>query len=238
MASTRTPLEALNYVKRFLGNPQIDSTDGDLKIKLLNEASNRIHTFAPWRWAVGAFTQETVVNDQEDYTVDAVTDASYLVKAELREAGSNSLTPLTPVALLPSQTQLKGDPEEIYWDGSTTLRLSPVPTGFESGAEPVLISHYKKENVEIVETGAGAGQADDDSGDAFLFDDEWFWVYVEVLKELGMQMFHDDRLGSMTVTGDGQVQFTGQVARVQWALRYMYEREKAFLGDLGVPING
>ncbi len=240
MPSVRTPLEALEFAKDFVGNAAIDGAD--IKIRILNYASSRMWMFAPWRWSIGEVGQTNLVEDQEDYTISDPGDMLHLVRAEIRKGAlNNQVTGLNVVHNLLSQSAMKGPPRDISLFNATTVRLRPVPSGLASADPGRLFIWYKKANIEIVETGATGAQKNDDDADALTFPDEWFWAYQELVLYYAMKFTHDARAGGVAVTvsgGDIQQRYSGQLAEAIDALVQMSRKEKTFLDTEGRGVNG
>lgn len=235
MASNYTPLDALNFAKRFVMNMPLD--DATIKIPILQAASDELHLYAPWRWTIGEFTKETIVEDQEDYTIDAVTDALYGLGGELRFVEKTRTEPLKFVAKLTASGVHKGTPRQVYWDGVTTLRLHPIPGGMDASDLPKLITWYKLINIRIQESGSETALVkNDDNAAALRFGDEWFWVYRQLVLKHAYQFTSDPRLGSMQVDSRGGVALTGQMAVCEHLLRQMREKEKPLLFDIGEEV--
>jgi hypothetical protein len=240
MASIRTPLEALTYAKLFVGGSVIDNAD--VKIRILQNASDRLWMFAPWRFSIGELDQVALVEDQQDYTITDPGDVMYPVRAEVRKSGQrNQSDTLRVVHNLASQTSMKGPFRDVGLTSATNLRLRPVPSGLESGDLGILFTWYKKENIEIVETGAGAGQANDDNAAALLFDDEWFWVYQELVLYYSLFFIGDTRAGAVRLDVQETrtaTSYSGHLAQAMDALQQMARKEVVFLDDGGFGVNG
>ena len=235
MASNYTPLDALNFAKRFVMNMPLD--DATIKIPILQAASDELHLYAPWRWTIGEFEKKDIANSTEDYTISAVTDALFGLGAELRFLEKERTERLEFVANLTAVGIHTGTPRKIYWNGTTTLRLHPIPKGLEATDLPKLISWYKLVNIRIQESGTETALVkNDDNAAALRFGDEWFWVYRQLVLKHAYQFTSDPRLGSMQVDARGGVALTGQMAVCEHLLRQMREKEKPLLFDIGEEV--
>lgn len=243
MATNRTPLEAITYAKRFVKNFKID--DEDLKIHVLNAASNRLHTFAPWVWAVA----QTTIGTPElsngtatvSYTPTNPVTFDGILWAELLHTTDNRVDSLTAVAALPSQDRHSGTPRLIAAEpANTRFRLYPIPQ-YDIDDLPDLQVFHRLLNYEIVETGATGRQANDDSATGLLFPDTWFWVYEELVLLYAMRFADDPKAGSVNISNNSNgtvTEFTGQQAVCREALLYMASKEELLFKGLGEVANG
>lgn len=225
MATTYSPDDAINYAKRWIGNLPVDDTA--LKLRLLNDASNMVHMWALWDWSVGQFDQLAVVNDQQDYTISDPGDVLYPVRGEIRSADDQEIIELTPVASIAVDTNIKGAlPNRFSIPNATTLRLAPCPASF-SGTNEIL-SWYKKKNT-VITSGNTATPA------TLLFDDEWFWVFQDVVLAKAMAWSHDPRAGQFQI-GEKGVAANGQWGAAISGLTFMAQREKLLVQPIGEPL--
>ncbi len=234
MAATYTPQEALDYAKRFIGGSPLD--DADIKVSIVNQASNRMHMAANWHWTLGALVDATVVNDQDDYTISTFpSDFLQLAKSELWFA-DGSVEPLRVVGLLETNDNIAGGPRRVAYfnDGADKVRLYPTPTGYASGSEPVIVQSFKKTNTVLTTGNLGTSTN-------LLFPDEWFWVFEEFVLYKAYDFTRDPRAGGVTYVESAdriQVQYTGKLGEAMAGLKNMLEIEKPLVGDMGNVIRG
>ena len=225
MATNRTPLEALDYASRFEGNAPID--DADLKLRILQAASDMIHLAAAWRWSVDLTTSQNLANGDVDYTFSAPSpEALYIVRAQLRDA-NGGLRELKPSAVVSNDGNIKGKPDEIQLVSQTSVKVYPVPA---SSTTQRLIVHHKKQNTVITE-------ANDDSAASLLLPDEWFFVYQEAVLLWTMRFMQNPAAGTVSFSG-GQANYSGQHAYVMSLIEFMRLKEKPFLMDTMGVVNG
>ena len=222
-----SPSDALAYAKRFVGHLPIDDTD--TKYRLLDDASKKLWMAAPWRWTIGTLEAVTLVNDTQDISLaNTYTDLYALLAAFLTDGSDKK--DLIVTGVLPTVINVKGEPSQVAYISGTPnkLRFLPFPTGYT--VVPTVIAVYKKIHTDITlsnfETDGAAGVPD-----------EWFPVYQEIVLLKAFQFSHDPRLGSVGVGANG-IQFTGQYAVVEAAIQEMRQKEKKYLGALGVEVNG
>lgn len=234
MAATYTAKNALDYAKRFIAGSPLD--DVDIEVRILNQASNRMHMAANWHWTLGALTDATVINDQDDYTIATFpADFLQLAKSELWFA-DGTVEPLRIVGLLETNDNISGGPKRVSYfnDGSDKVRLFPTPTGYASGKEPVIVQTYKKKNTVLV-SGSLTTATD------LLFPDEWFWVFEEFVLYKAYDFTRDPRAGGVTYVKSPngiQTQYTGKLGEALAGINEMLEIEKPLVGDQGGVIRG
>lgn len=225
MATNRNPLEALDFASRWEGNAPID--DADLKLRILNAASDMIHLAAPWRWSVAETTSQNLVDGTTDYTFSAPSpEALYIVRAQLRDA-EGGIRELKPNVVVSNDGNIKGKPDEIQLVSQTAVRVFPVPA---VGRTTRLLVHHKKANTEITE-------ANDDTAGSLLLPDEWFFVYQEAVLLYTMRFMQNPAAGSVAFTG-GNANYSGQYGYVMSLLDFMRQKEKPFLMDTFGVVNG
>lgn len=243
MATNRTPLEALSFAKRFIKNFKID--DSDLKIRILNAASNRLHLFAPWDWSIAQLSLDSpeIANGTSTYAYTAASPDDYfkLIRAQVYSSNSNRAGTIKIVHSLPSQDRHNGTIEQIARiAGQDNVRVYPTPQ-YDSSDLPDLDVWYKLTNYEIVETGATGRQANDDSATGLLFPDEWFWVYEELVLLYALRFSDDIKAGSASISDSGKgqrIELTGQQAIAREALLFMASKEEMLLEGVGEVSNG
>lgn len=229
-----TPNDALNYAKRFLGNMPLDDTT--IKLRLLDDAHKKLWMAKPWSWTVASLEVVTLVNDQQD--VNLVTDYSALLQGLLQVKIINDGKPndISIASVLPVTTIIKGRPSQVaFVSGSPQkIRLLPVPTGYATlpaSQVPKLIATYKKKS-PVIDGTSTATSFSTTTG----MDDEWFWVYQEIVLLKAFQFTHDPRLGSVQVGPNGTV-YSGQYAVVEAAIAEMWSHEDRFFNTLGESVN-
>lgn len=226
-----TPQNALDYAKRMVGRRPLD--DAELKLRILNDASNMIHTAALWRWAVKSLSSITLTDGTIDYTISDPGDLLYLVKAELLDSTAKERQNLDIVSDLANETGITGPPKVVALTTATNVRVWPAPK-YTSGEFPKLFINYKVQNTEI--TAGNIANAT-----ALLFPDEWHWVYNELVLYRAFVFVDDPRAGDAVVQSQGgqvSVQYRGQLGTAMAGLQLMVQKEKPLQVDLGVPVDG
>lgn len=215
-----TPQEAIDYAKRFIGNMPVDDTE--MKLRILNDASDLIWHAAPWRWSVGALDIVTLQNDQQDYEVNEPTDFNDLLFCYLTDGQQK--WDVQVAGALPETQVMKGQPSAVSLEGDATLRFLPVPTGY--GDAVYALTWYKKLSPEITadnlttdwETTTGAGA--------------WGHVFQAFVLYYAMQFANYPKAGGVTFM-DGKAQYTGQLGVAMALLDRMIASEPKFLDSLG-----
>lgn len=231
-----TPNDAINYVKRFLGNVPVDDTA--LKLRLLDDAHKLLWMADNWPWTVASLEVVTLVNDTQDVNlVNTYTDFLSLQHAYMISGNGQTKDDLRVASVLPVTTSLKGRPTQVqYVAGSPNkLRFFPVPTGYATlptTQVPKVIGIYKKKSALIDNTSAAADYTTTSGVPA-----DYFWVFQEIVLLKGYEFTHDPRLGSVQVGPQGTV-YSGQYAVVQDALAYIRRNEEKFFTTLGETVNG
>jgi hypothetical protein len=218
-----TPLEALNYAKRFTGNLPVD--DSTMKYRILNYAHNRLWSAAPWSWSVESIPVVTLANSTQDYTPSpAITDCFGLVKVTLRVDEEQHDLEVT-AALPETTTDITGKPSQVAWTSDDTLRVLPVPVGYST--MPKLYGWYKKDVTPIA-----VGNEGTDYTTLCGCPAEWFWVFEELVLLRALAFAHSPRTGAVVSNG-GQTQHSGQFGVVESAIATMKMAEDKFLTSLG-----
>ena len=217
MSSTYTAQFAADYVTTFIKGMPFDN----VSVQVLDDVNKMMWMAAPWRWTLGAFTNVTLLNNTQDYTVALPSDFLYLQTAYGTTADGNPpniyyvesyLNPGGKLGIPSRVAVVSGSP-----GGSGTFRVSPQPGTVPAGE--TIISLYKKQAPLI--TPANANNAG-----VLVFDDEWFWVYVSGVLYFAYLYGDDQRAGGAQMGANGQVQFTGQRGVFEANLQIMREREK------------
>jgi len=218
-----TPLDALSYAKRFIGNLPVD--DPSLKYRILNYAHSRLWMAAPWTWTVGSIPVVTLTEGAQDYPV-SLSDFFSLV--HVKWDNGDDKNDLQIVAALPQTVAVTGKPSQVAWTNSPAsgLRVLPVPVGI-TGTAPKVFGLYKR----IVTPITVANEASDYST-TFGIPQEWFWVYEELVLLRALMFAHSQRVGSVQTNGTA-VAYTGQYGAVEAALAEMRKGEEKFLTTLG-----
>jgi len=224
MAVNRTAQEAMDYAKRFVGDMPVD--DSEVKLRILNDASDMVHEAANWRWTVAFLSSQALTFGTIDYDFTDPTDLLYLVKGRLVNGNVSPAIEedLTVTHNLSNDTSIDGQPTQIAIVDADTYRIQPVPQG-TSGEEPTILTWYKLQNTDITTGNVSTAST-------LLFPDEWFWVYQQVVLLFAMTFTNDFRTGTVTVNGN-TVSYSGQWGVVQGALEVMKEKEKPFLRGVG-----
>lgn len=223
MASTYSAQDAITYAKRFVGRIPLD--DSELKLRLLQDAADRFHTYFPWSWTLGTLDAISINNDQQEYTFTDPNDFFYILKGEIRQPAQTETVKLRPAHSIPLSNE-KGNPNLISKASATTLRLSPTPDGYQDNAS--LYVWYKKKN-NVLDAGNVT------TASTLLFPDEWFWVFQEIVLAKAFEFENTGRAGNVQVQ-DNKITYTGQLAKAQAALMEMARREKPLLEDLGIQV--
>ena len=218
-----TPAEAIAYSKRFVGSIPVDATD--LKLRILNDAANKLWMAAAWRWTVGTVPVTALVNDTQDYTVTGFpADFLYYHAAQITDA--NNIYPMNICAALHAHTK-KGRPERLTFK-SGGFRVHPIPTGYST--LPYVLAWYKKKITAIA-----TGNLTTELLTLHGLPEEWFQVYQDAVLLKAFLFDQDARAGSVQYSG-GQVVYTGQYAVVEAGIQEMKSQENLLYDSLGIPI--
>ena len=198
----------------------------DVRVHICDEIARIMWMAAPWRWTLGSLASFVLAPDTQDYTFTKPGDFLYLSRAYIFDGKQNK--DLEIVGTLPDAVWTPGMPSKIAYmsSGGDKLRFEPVPSA--SGASQRVITLYKKTYTPItVANIATAG--------ALLFPDEWASVFEEGVLWKVYQYADDQRAGTAQVSGDGQIQYNGQLGVFMAALQVMKETEKPLLIYPGFP---
>ena len=208
-----SPQQSVDAVKKFIKYLPFD-TDPP-KLRTVNDAQGLIWSFAPWRWTVGVTAATDIVNDSATVAVAAMSDFDRIVAAYLQLA-TGDMVELIPVAVLPTQTELKGPPRKIAATSDTSIILQPPPTGYLPA--PKLVVTFKKKPTEI--TAANVATAGITG-----IPDAWFYVFTAAVLYYAYLYADDPRAGGAVAVAGGAIQYSGQLGVVMAALAEMRERE-------------
>lgn len=211
MPSTYAPVQALNFCKRYIKNMPFQ----EVQARVLDRAMKYIWMASPWRWTIGTLNAINIVNGQQDYTLAPPNDFLYPLYAYMSD-GVTTPQYFEIEPTFPTNVVISGMPNRLAYVGSNTWRLYPIP--YCSGTNQLLI-FYKKEAPEItVKNSYTAGVQ--------IFDDEWFWVYENIVLYEAYLYADDQRAGSARITNDGKWELTGALGKMEVSINFMREREK------------
>lgn len=223
MAATFTPQQSLDYAKRMVGNLPLD--DSEIKLRVLNDAAQYLHLYAPWSWSVGQFAAFDLTADTDDYTVSDPGDVMHLLRGDVLDPNSGRLQyHIWPTHNLPSDDSVKGKVSLLELQSATNIRLWPTPSGFKTGSK--LLVYYRKTPTVITDGNIGTAATLD-------FPDEWHWVYNELVLFTAKKFDRGDVEGVVRVDSQGRREYTGDYALRETALQFMREREKPLKLDTG-----
>jgi len=212
MASTYAPVDALDYATEFIKGMPIER----IQARVLDDANKHLWMAAPWRWTLGNTSANIpLVTDTQDYTLTAPADMLYPLYAYSSD-GITTPNYIDIEPILPTTEIIKGIPERMAYMGSNTWRFYPKPQ--VTGSKSVVIQYKKIAPVVTVQNSYTAG--------TLVMDDEWFWVYQELVLWKAYAYADDTRAGSAQMTSDGKWQYTGKRGEAEAAIQYMREREK------------
>lgn len=222
MASTFQPIQAIDYVKKFVKNMPIEQ----VQTQILDDTSKYLWMAKSWRWTIGNFPAITMVASTQDYTTVALpSDFLYIYSGYLytpdTTTGAGLVRPIEIVSWL-NPGGVQGQPHSAAVvlgspGGNGTVRFFPQPTAVPTGQ--TFNSVYKKQSPVI-------GPKDLYTAGIQAFDDEWFWVYESGCLYHAYLYADDQRAGSAQIGSNGQVQFTGQRGVFEANIQIMAEREK------------
>lgn len=222
MAATLRPQDAFDLNKSMIKNMPLE----DVKVRILDSINKRIWMAAPWRWSVTMTTSPvSVTSNTQDYTLAQPSDFLFIESAFLEITESSGGNPtrrdLEPVPVLP-QSNLRGQPSSIAWNGST-IRLFPAFGTIPASQTVRLFIRYKKTAPTI--TAANCTTAG-----VLVMDDEWFPVYEAGVLWMAYLYGDDQRAGSISFQ-NGQTQASGQAALFFSGIEEMRQREPLPLED-------
>lgn len=214
MAATKTPYDAFGYIKSYLKNMPLE----DVGPELLDEVNKILWMAAPWRWTLGSLPATTVTSDTQNYTITTPNDFLFLFDGYIAD-GDKVFRNLQIEPTLPSDVKVVGDISRISYQGSNLYRTFPKTGTVRTSPAQQFILRYKKVAPVITNrTQYTAG---------FLeMDDEWFWVFSSGVLWKSYQWGDDSRAGGVTLSSNGQAQYSGALGAFRDGIRIMAEREK------------
>lgn len=187
MASTIPLSTSLYYAKTMIKNFKIDETS--FKIIITQSALSFLWMYAPWRWTLNKISATPYINitTDQDYPATLPADFFYLHQVELHDITSD--TPPQYLIIEPSITAnpLKGPPKRIsveFISPNYYYRISPIPAAVTN---TIRIFPVYKKKVPIID-GTNISQAA-----TKVFDDEWMWIYDEILLYYAYKYVDDPR---------------------------------------------
>lgn len=194
-----------------------------IQLQVLQDAASRIWMAAPWRWTIGTLGPTTLVNNQAFVAQVFPADFMRLEKATI--SGNATSSPLTVVVSnvpTPTLTQL---PRTV------AANITGAQLTFETVFTQPTTESYKfralyKKNVQLF------NDATIVSGNLGM-DDEYFWVYDEMVYYYALKYADDQRAGQVTVVvapnGGVQYQYSGQLGVAMAAIEAMRLSEPMIL---------
>lgn len=217
MAATHTAQEAFDLAKVFIRKmPLSDATLTTVQYSILTNALAMLWMARPWRWTIGSVTNLTVSNNTQDYTQAPPGDFLYTQLAYITDGEKAQVLTVAP-ALPTTEVIAAGWPNMISYQGSNTWRLFPKP-GHQGGSTVTVVQLYKKSAPLITSGNIG-------TAGALVMDDEWFWVYCEVVLYWAMKYGFDTREGNAQYTLGEKAILGGQHAKAMAAIEEMAQRE-------------
>jgi len=216
MASTRLPIEALDYAKIYIKRMPLNQ----VFTQLANRVSNIMWMAAPWRWTIGSTPTFTLTGAQQNYTINYPADWLYPIRSTVTD-GKLTEPNLEIVPLIETVTGFVGSPKQIAFTGTAgqvggPVQISPVPATVTGTL--VVTGLYKKKitpytNQTIYNT-------------VVPFPDEWFWVFEDGMLWAAYQYGDDRRAGDATIDpSSGKLSYSGQRAQFEAGLEQMRQRE-------------
>lgn len=213
MASTRRPVEAINTAREYVKGMPIDT----VAVEIANDVLSAIWMAAPWRWTVGSMIFQMTAG-----TGDYVVPTEHLSILYILSAGiwdGDSWIDLAPEPVLPSQL-IVGVPSRVALarGNNNELMVRVRPAYGSLGKTSYMTVWYKKPApVLTAETMHTPG--------ALVMDDEWFWVFRDGVLWRAYQYADDMRAGSVQVSSNGVIQYTGQRGVFESGLELMRAAE-------------
>ncbi len=213
MASTYSAYQSFDFVKTLIKKMPLET----VQARILDDISKYIWMSAPFRWTLGVISPITLVSNTQDYTKTTPSDFISLVNSYLTD-GSGVVTHLRTMPSLPPAVGINGNPRFVSYEGSNLYRISPNPGIIPALPTRQLISWYKKSSPIIKASNIG-------TPGALIFDDEYFPVYTAGVLWLSYLYADDQRAGTCTVDGKGNISYTGQNAVFHSMLQEMINHE-------------
>lgn len=220
MSSTLTPYNALEYVKPFIGNMDVER----LLPRILDDVNKMFWVYAPWRWSLGLFQQITLTSNTQDYPVTLPADFLYLY--DILQLDGKTTRHIKPTAVFPQTGVLRagqaGSGAIMTVAAQTVLRIDPTPgTIPATAAAERLVGIYKMVAPTIDKTTMY-------TAGALLIPDDFFWVYLEGVMWKAMAWAQDPRAGETSFKG-GQIAYSGQRAAFEAAMATCAQQEKLYV---------
>lgn len=218
MAATLTPNAAFTEAKIFIRQMPLE----DVQYRILDDANKRIWMADGWRWTLGTLTNNvTLIDDTQDYPVTL--PGNFLYPWRAYATNGNEAKVLKADQAYPASEVLgTGIPTNFCRvEGSDILRFYPKVGNL--GGETWTASIWFKKTAPNI-TVANAGTAG-----ALVMDDEWFYVYFEMVLYYALKYAFDSRAGGAQWDAQSkQLVYTGQLAVAMAAINEMRAREPLF----------
>ena len=216
MAATKTPVEAIDYAKRYIKAMPFE----DVAVQAVQDVSSMIWMAAPWRWTIGVCTPVELSANQTDVDViDPPSDFLYIDKAFMTDG--SSVVELAPESALPAYADFLGVPSKVSYVGGATpkFRVHPAYGSVATSKQYKLFVWYKK-RAPVFSSGASI-----EVPGALIMDDEWFWVFRDGILWKAYLYADDPRAGAAQVGANGQIAYSGQYAVFQAGIEEMRRSE-------------
>lgn len=223
MAATYAPILAFNYCLQLIKSMPLQT----IQLQILQDAADTLWMAAPWRWTIGTIGPIALVNNQSFVAETFPADFLRLEKATI--TGNVTSSPLlVVVANVPTPT-LTQMPRTVAAD--VTNNKLTFETNFVQAANEAykLRALYKKTDTKFDSATIQTGNLG--------MDDEWFWVYNEMVLYYAYKYADDQRAGQVQVqmaldgVGASKVQYnyTGQLGVAHAAIEQMRLSEPMIL---------
>lgn len=188
-----------------------------VQLDILQDAASRIWMAAPWRWTIGTIGPLSMVTGQAFITIAYPPD--FMRFEQVMIEGSQTKSPLTIVAAnvpTPGLSQLTRTVAAMPTSAPTTAAFE---VNFnQSSTEAYKFRALYKKNVTIFDT------ATIFTGNLGM-DDEYFWVYEEMVYYYALKYADDQRAGGASAAigpdGRAQIQYSGQLGVAMAAIETM-----------------
>lgn len=210
MASTKKPIDALNFARRMVKNMPVQ----EMWVEMTNDVLARIWMESPWSWTLGAFPNVNLVPNNADYAVAIPADFLYLRDGDI--SSTTTKRPIQVVANIPEDSKpgqptvccVLGDPGE---EGILRVYPQPVVSG------ETLSSLYKRSFTKFTKEALYTT--------TIPLPDEWYHVFVSGILWQSYKYADDGRAGEASSRNDGTFSFNGQRAQFESDLIKMRNRE-------------
>lgn len=222
MASTKPPIEALDYVKIFIKRMPLNQ----VYTELTNRVASIMWMYAPWRWTVGSTPTFPLVAATQNYVMAYPADWLYALRSTVTN-GKLTEPLLEIVPVIETVTGFIGSPKQIAFRGAAgdaagAIQINPVPA--ELDGTLTVTGLYKKAMTAFTNETIYTA--------VMPFPDEWYWVFEEGVLWMAYQYGDDRRAGDATIDpSNGKVSFSGQRANFEAALTQMREKEPLLAVD-------